>query len=149
MLAGENQRAIERKRNRRVRGIVYAGMLAVSAAAVGFIDSCGEAVASKPDYYRIVFEELAHHHFLYTNAPIILKEDPKTLEFFQSQYDRANRHLGVPTSEVTAPESGLLTFDYIPGGTGLKWLSDEELTTVPDYNAINVRSTVVLWSYSR
>ena len=112
-------RTLQRRRNRLLRGTVCAFALTLTALGVGFIPSLTEtvteAVAPKPDYHEILVTELARQHFLATNTPTIVREEAKTLEFFESQYNIRNKHLGLPPATVAAPKDGLLSFSYLAG----------------------------------
>jgi hypothetical protein len=149
-----DSRTLQRRRDRLLRGAVRALALTLIAFGLGFISSLTEAltatVAPKPDYYRILVTELARQHFLATNTPTVVREEARTLEFFERQYNVRNEHLGLPAATVAAPGKELLSFSYLAGVMDLKRTLEE----VQRRQATNPSATLAmyplsLWVYSK
>jgi hypothetical protein len=147
ILTGDNNRATQRRRNRLLRGTLYALFLASIGCGVGFIDSWAEAVAPEPDYYRIVFDDLARQHFLATTTPTVVKEDDSTKEFFEGEYNARNRKLGLPSAGVTVPEGGLLQFSYASERIGLEEIPCEIVEQNFNPTLTLRASPLALWVY--
>lgn len=145
--------ALQQQRNRLRRGAVYALLLIWVAGGFGFIDSWTEAITPKPDYYNVLFEELARQHFLTTGTTTLVKEDSNTLQFFEKQYNLRNQKYGFPSTSVNVPESELLQFSYVPGGFGISGTSVEEILsqqTSPIFRFTEPSgSPLALWVYSK
>lgn len=143
-------RDLQRRRDALLRGAGISLALALAAIGIGCFPSLAEAIAPKPDYYRILMAELAREHFLATNTPTVVKEEAETLEFFGSQYDVRSKHLGSPPAEVFAPREGMLSFSYLAGVMDLRVISEEVLQR-EDTNpsATLVMPPLAFWVYSK
>lgn len=152
MILDEDIRIIERKRNRLERGAVYALALISFASAVGWIDPWTEALTPQPDYYAILFRDLAEQHFQNTTTPTVVREEPRTLEFFAKQYEAKSKFLGLPPVTIRAPESGLLSFSYqraLQEVMGLKATSETAQISLGNPSTNLARPGVALWLYSK
>lgn len=133
---------MERKRSRLLRGMLYALILATIGGCFGFSDRLAAFVAPKPDYYRILFTELARQTFLQTGTPTIVKEDDDTLATFETEFNRRNAKLGFPKGHAYIPDNALLQFSYAPGmiqelGPGL--------TEIPGSQLVRENTRPVIW----
>src|SRR5438309_1548187 len=105
---------LQGKRGRLKRSALYALVLTMTGCGFGFVGRLTNRVAPKPDYYRLLFTELARQTFLQTSTPTIVKENENTLALFEREYNARNAKQGLPSERLSAPKNSLMTYSYLP-----------------------------------
>ena len=132
--------------------------MAAIGCCFGFVNSLTQRVAPKPDYYKLLFTELARQTSLQSGTPTIVKEDEHTLALFEREYNARNARHGLTRERVFAPKDSVMLFTFLPGAFETVGARTVE---IPFYRIIQeqARPTVshdedgwhpiVVWVYSR
>jgi hypothetical protein len=134
-------------------GVAATAILSLAVSlAVAFVDPWTEAFAGRPDYYRILLDEMARQHYFTTGTVTIVKEAGDVMDLFGRQYNLRNQRYGFPETSVAWPEKSVLAFTYVPGGGGLSALPLEEMAAKRKNPTLTFTEgslqPVAIWVYS-
>lgn len=145
--------ATKTRRKLHLRLLLLAAVALVLTIKALYSEAWIESLASRPDLYAILFDELARQHYLASTTTTIVKERNNTLEIFQKQYTLRNQKLNLPQLPASAPNEALAYFSYVPGGPGLTEVPLEQLLWLRTNPTMQFTEPsgrpVAVWFYSR
>ena len=147
---------LQRKRGPLQLTSLFAAAVILAGCSFGFVASLTRWVSPKPDYYRLLFTELARQTSLQTGTPTIVKEETNTLAMFEREYNLRNKSYGLPSQRIVRPKNSLMQYSYplgTPIGDGVVEISfsrivQEQTRPFIAHNEAGWHP-VVIWVYSR
>ncbi len=133
---------LQRKRARLKRGALYALVVIVTGCVFGFVDRLTRRIVPKPDYYKLLFTELARQNYLQTGTPTIVKEDEHTLALFEEEYNLRNAKYGFSNEQVVPPKVSVLQYSYPPG---MLDLIGKGIVEVPFTRIVQEQARLMIW----